>query len=227
MADPPPNGGEGQSGGGGGGARPAEAGAGTGAASGGSSPREVAHSRLLEFAASAKAGALPSSPDGSQQQLAEELEGIIREVARTGATNGYPWDALRRLLARKVELVLGEFWRDTPDVQVQEGDSFERSAVEPLTRSLLEPRREGAPFTVQRLCELLAEPRGVYKSTRKYLYALQRAVVVTSTEEALSAQAKIEPLLDTSVAASAGGAGAPAGRKRKLPPELSNGVVAE
>jgi len=157
MAEPPPNGGEGAS-------------------------QRCAHSGLLEFAAAAEAGALPSS----DTKLTEELEGIIREVAETGVTNGYPWDALRQLLARKVEIVLGDFWRDAPDVQLQEGESFEGIAVEPLRRSLCEPRREGAPFTVQRLCELLVEPR-VYKSTRKYLYAVQRAVVVSSTEEAVAA----------------------------------------
>jgi len=190
----------------------------------------AAHSALLEFAASAKAGSLPSGLDAP---LAEELEAIIREVARTGATNGYSWDALRRLLAHKMELVLGDFWRDVPDLQLQEGESFERSAVEPLTRSLLELRRDGAPFTVQRMCELLAEPRGVYKSTRKYLYALQRAVLVTSTEEALAIQT---PATGFSAAAFATpgatvGDGSsldpPANRKRKLPPELANGVVAE
>lgn len=148
----------------------------------GTAPRS-AQSGLLEFAAAAKVGAL-SSPDA---QLTNELEEIIRDVAKTGVTTSYPWDALRQLLVRKVELVLVEFWRNVPDLQLQEGESFEATAVEPLRQSLLEPQREGAPFTVQRLCELLMEPRGIYKSTRKYLYAVQRAILVTSTEEALAA----------------------------------------
>mmetsp|Transcript_46525 Transcript_46525/g.131535 ORF Transcript_46525/g.131535 Transcript_46525/m.131535 type:complete len:193 (-) Transcript_46525:298-876(-) len=178
-----------------------------------STPRSV-HTVLLDFAAAVKAGALPG-PDA----ISEELEGIIHDIARTGATNGYQWEALRWLLAKKLESVLAEFWRDAPDLQVQEGESFEHVAVEPLTLSLLDARREGAPFTVQRLCELLAEPRPSYKSTRKYVYALQRAIVVTTTEEALGHR---EPQPDAP--AGAGGA-ATAGRKRKLPPELSNGVV--
>mmetsp|Transcript_52542 Transcript_52542/g.168451 ORF Transcript_52542/g.168451 Transcript_52542/m.168451 type:complete len:194 (+) Transcript_52542:52-633(+) len=193
MAEPPPNGSE------------------------GGTPRS-AHTVLLEFAAAAKAGALPS-PD----QITEDLESIIREVAQTGVVNGYSWDALRLLLARKLEHVLNDFWREVPDVQVQEGETFERAAVEPLTRSLLEPRREGAPFTVQRLCELLTEPRLLYKSTRKYLYAVQRAVLVTMTEEALAQQA---PEAEATAGGTSNG-GMVAGRKRKLPPELSNGVVSE
>jgi len=203
-----------------------------------------AHLVLLEFAAAAESGAVPSP-----EPLTEELESIICHVAKTGAASGYPWDALRLLLARKLEHVLCDFWRDAPDVQLLEGQSFEVAAVEPLSRSLLEPRREGAPFTAQRLCELLSEPRLIYKSTRKYLYALQRAILVTVTEEALvqRSPARMALAIDArsevdhaatsgQVAESDGFAAVPtdcttgantAGRKRKLPAELSNGVVSE
>lgn len=240
-----------------------------------SGTQRSAHAVLVEFAAAAQAAAQAAASQGAgtspeagaaahSPAVTEELEGIIRDVAQTGSVNGYPWDSLRWLLARKVEHVLGEFWREVPDVQVQEGESFERMAVEPLTRSLLEPRREGPPFTAQRICELLAEPRLIYKSTRKFLFALQRAILVTMTEEALSQVPLLTavpiaaltvpavPAVDSAVAAgaapafgeevqgqgqaaSAGGAeasageavaaGTSAGRKRKLPPELANGVV--
>ncbi|CAE7491492.1 PPP4R2r [Symbiodinium natans] len=88
-----------------------------------------------------------------------------------------------------MEKVLSEFWRDVPDLTLREGENFQQSAVEPLTQSLLEPRREGAPWTTQRLCELLAQPRASYKSTRKFMYALQRAILITTTEEALAPRA--------------------------------------
>merc|ERR1719356_222533 len=136
-----------------------------------------------------------------------------------------------------VEVVLADFFRDSPDVEVAEGESFEHAIVEPLTRSLLEPRREGAPFTVQRMCELLAEPRQVYKSTRRYLYALQRSVLITATEEVLAQQQqRWQPpsLVGVAVPASLGLPQPPSpplsggdasnrtGKKRKLSPELSN-----
>lgn len=186
---------------------------------------------LMEFAAAAQAGAIPG---GSDAPLTEELEAIVREVARTGTTNGFPWESLRRLLARKVELTLADHWRETQDVVLQEGDNFETTVVEPLTRSLLEPRREGAPFTLQRLCELLVEPKGIYKTTRKYLYAVQRAILITSTEEATidapaALDATVAPVMvgPAPEPAPAVVQGAPESRKRKLPEELSNGVVAE
>mmetsp|Transcript_21181 Transcript_21181/g.41395 ORF Transcript_21181/g.41395 Transcript_21181/m.41395 type:complete len:222 (-) Transcript_21181:142-807(-) len=203
-----------------------------------------AHVVLLEFAATAESGAVPSP-----EPLTEELESIICHVAKTGAASGYPWDALRLLLARKLEHVLCDFWRDAPDVHLPEGQSFETVAVEPLSHALLEPRREGAPFTAQRLCELLAEPRLIYKSTRKYLYAVQRAILVTVTEEALVQRppARMAPAVDArsavdhpatngqvaesedfaAVTADCAAGANTAGRKRKLPAELSNGVVSE
>eukprot|EP00931_Biecheleriopsis_adriatica_P096743 TRINITY_DN70428_c0_g1_i1.p1 TRINITY_DN70428_c0_g1~~TRINITY_DN70428_c0_g1_i1.p1 ORF type:complete len:235 (-),score=45.16 TRINITY_DN70428_c0_g1_i1:20-724(-) len=138
-----------------------------------------AHSALLEFASAEKA----RSSTEKEGVITEDLEGIIRCVAQTGAAACYPWDALRLLLARKVELVLGDFWRDAPDLELRDGETFWHVVVEPLTRSLLEPRREGAPWTSQRLCELLSKPQRSYRSTRKFLFALQRAILVTTTEE--------------------------------------------
>ncbi|CAE7259319.1 PPP4R2r [Symbiodinium microadriaticum] len=143
---------------------------------GGEESKPNAHAALLQFASAAE----------EEMTLSDELEGIIRNLAETGAAACYPWDALRILLAKKMETVLTDFWRDAPDLTLSEGETFQHSAVEPLKQSLLEPRREGAPWTTQRLCELLAQPRTSYKSTRKFMYALQRAILITATEEAIA-----------------------------------------
>lgn len=212
---------------------------------------------LLDFAAASKTGALPGA---GQEVISEELNGIIRQVAETGAANSYPWDALRHLLARKVELVLAEFWLDFPDYPLaREGESFAAVAVEPLTKSLLEPLRKGPPFTLQRICELLANPRQIYKSTKRYFYALQRVILVAMTEDVLtpdtSPQLPMQPALELAQAqpqpqpavaapqsepdvkgadlqdiADCGDGpenGTVAGKKRKLPEEAANGVVAD
>lgn len=39
------------------------------------------------------------------------------------------------------------------------------------------------PFTVQRLAELATNPRGHYKSVGKYIRALERTLLVTSTHK--------------------------------------------
>ncbi|KAJ2917201.1 hypothetical protein MD484_g3177, partial [Candolleomyces efflorescens] len=40
---------------------------------------------------------------------------------------------------------------------------------------------DGPPFTIQRLCELLLEPQKQYKSVGKYLRAVEKSILVTST----------------------------------------------
>lgn len=160
-------------------------------------------------------GTSPTSGD----DLSEELDGIIFEVARTGAVEAYSWEALRLLLAHKIEHVLRDFWNNSQDLEVTEGESFERFAVEPLTRALLDKRRSGLPFTTQRLCELLATPWKTYSSTRKFVYALQRMIVITATEEQLLKESLDQDEMNGSATAPS------AGRKRKLPPEMANGVV--
>lgn len=174
---------------------------------------QSATSALLEFAA----GAAKADDASGPQHISEELEGIVLDIARGGAATSYPWDALCHLLARKMERVLQEFWKDSPDVKMQDGETFEQSIIKPLMASILEPHRGGPPFTVQRLCELLVEPRRIYKSTRRFLYALQRALVVIATEDSL---ANMIPLDVNSHIVSGG-------LKRKLPDDLSNGVVSE
>lgn len=169
---------------------------------------------LAEFATCAAKSAATPPP------LADELESVIIEVAKTGNVAGFPWQSLKKLLARKIELTLADSWRGVPDVPLREGDDFERAVIEPLTRSLLEPRRDGAPFTVQRLCELLSVHRNGYKSTRKYLYALQRAVLATSTEETLVDDCG--RILACGAREQSPAAGE--SRKRKLAPELANGA---
>mmetsp|Transcript_147163 Transcript_147163/g.256885 ORF Transcript_147163/g.256885 Transcript_147163/m.256885 type:complete len:213 (+) Transcript_147163:46-684(+) len=188
-------------------------------------PQQSAQSVLLEFASAAKSGVPGSIP------IPEELEGVIRDVAHSGAAGNYPWEALRLLLARKMELVLHDFWNDSQDVGVTEGQTFSGVVVEPLTKSLLEPSRDCPPFTLQRICELLVEPRRMYKSTRKFFYALERTLSVTMSEEEVTETywgCTGATANETADAASASAElAAAASRKRKLPPELANGVVSE
>lgn len=191
--------------------------------------------RLSEFAAVAR------EPPGPES-IPEELDGLLRDIARDPVVAcDFAWDALRVLLARKVERVLHDFWRDVPDLKLPEGRSFEAGVIEPLARSLLEDScRRGPPFTVQRICELLNDPRGCYKSTRGYFFALQKSILVTSTEAALAHRSPATPappadrvpaqLNSAGPEKASGSADVEAdlteavGRKRKAPPEHINGT---
>lgn len=126
---------------------------------------------------------MPTLSLESLPPLSEEAKSIIRGVAESGVSDDGPsWDALRAILVQTLQRVLLEFWHDFPDLTLRDGESFERVVVEPLVQSLLDPRREGPPFTIQRFCELLLDPRPVYRSTKRYVYALHRLILVTTTD---------------------------------------------
>jgi serine/threonine-protein phosphatase 4 regulatory subunit 2 len=211
-------------------AAPTATGSGNGAESlCGSIPRSAWAAALASFAQSMQDGRPGRVP------LPEDIELVIRDVASNGDISAYPWEDLRVALARKLELVLVEFWEDVKDVQLKADVTFTNAYIRPLTSSLMKPVRDGAPFTVQRLCELLSEPHKQYRSTRKYLYAVQRMLLIQLTEEEV-VEASNGFIAGAHLAAAAVPPAAPndprlveamevVGQKRKLPPELQNGTV--
>lgn len=50
---------------------------------------------------------------------------------------------------------------------------------------------DGPPFTIQRLCELLLEPQKQYKSVGKYLRAVEKSILVTSTYDSFPPDASL------------------------------------
>ncbi|KAF8522296.1 PPP4R2-domain-containing protein [Hysterangium stoloniferum] len=63
-------------------------------------------------------------------------------------------------------------------MDVKEADGFEIQIFEQL-----DDFEDGPPFTIQRLCELCVLPRKHYKTVGKYLRALERTILVTSTKD--------------------------------------------
>ncbi|KAF6764842.1 PPP4R2-domain-containing protein [Ephemerocybe angulata] len=52
----------------------------------------------------------------------------------------------------------------------------------------LESFDEGPPFTIQRLCELLLDPKRHYKSVGKYLRAVEKSILVTSSHNSFPSE---------------------------------------
>ena len=89
-----------------------------------------------------------------------ELDSVLGEVGSTGSSQ-LEWAALKPLLAAKLEAVCAEYYVSVQDLQ---------EPYEEVLKRLLALLAEfpNAPFTVQRLCELLLDPHRIYaSSTRK------------------------------------------------------------
>ncbi|XP_030381823.1 serine/threonine-protein phosphatase 4 regulatory subunit 2 isoform X2 [Scaptodrosophila lebanonensis] len=112
-----------------------------------------------------------------QKEIPKELEDYLQYVAKTGDTI-FKWSSLKYLFREKLLHVIKHFNEDSPRLE----DPFN---YETMKSSLLERLDlfNAAPFTVQRLCELLIDPRKQYSRIDKFMRALEKNILVVSTIE--------------------------------------------
>ena len=117
--------------------------------------------------------------------MCAQQDAVLQEIAASGESK-YEWAALKPLLASKVEQACREYYETSQDIdESKNGDTFD--AVLKRTLSLLDAF-PNAPFTLQRLCELLLDPRKPYRtSTRKPMSAIEKLLSVSSTVPVMSA----------------------------------------
>ncbi|KAJ1259080.1 hypothetical protein BS78_10G125900 [Paspalum vaginatum] len=115
----------------------------------------------------------------------EEMRSIIEVIADTGKF-WHDWSFLKSLLSLKLKQVLDEYF----EVQMaSQDDRQQQSYFSVETYSELVSRlsdalwrfEEGPPFTLQRLCEILLDPKGTYTKLSKLALALEKNLLVTST----------------------------------------------
>lgn len=120
-----------------------------------------------------------------QKEIPRELDDYLGFVARTGDTV-YRWAIVKHLFREKLVHVITDFHDNTPSIadlpQCPNVDPFN---YERMKRILLErlDAFNSAPFTVQRICELLTEPRKQYTRIDKFMRAVEKNILVVSTQE--------------------------------------------
>ncbi|XP_035223087.1 serine/threonine-protein phosphatase 4 regulatory subunit 2-like [Stegodyphus dumicola] len=117
-----------------------------------------------------------------------EIPPILEEYLQRIAQNGeiiFPWCKLKPLLKRKLELVLDEFYETCPAEVSLPVPNFETFNFDNLKKSILQAVDSftSAPFTIQRLCELVTNPKKHYNRTDKYMRGIEKNVLVVSTIE--------------------------------------------
>lgn len=117
-----------------------------------------------------------------QRELTEPLRGLVAEMALTGVIR-YNWPLMRPLLDHLMELQLRHY-EESSSVEVGparpvllDGEPLD-SVIERL-RSYLNGF-DSAPWTAQRLAELLLEPGKQYKQLHKLALALEKLLLVSS-----------------------------------------------
>jgi len=113
------------------------------------------------------------------------LDDYLEYIARTGNTV-FPWPKIKPLFRFKLEKVISEFYQscpvdDTP--QVPNVEPFKFGTIKEKIFEQLESFT-GIPFTIQRLCELMTQPKKHYRRTDKFMRGLEKIMLVVSTVEA-------------------------------------------
>ncbi|XP_050030920.1 uncharacterized protein PPP4R2r isoform X1 [Dermacentor andersoni] len=117
-------------------------------------------------------------------EIPSVLDEYLCHIAKTGDTL-FPWHKLKPLLCRKLELVMNEFHKVSPTDDLPALPNVEVFKYEEMKEKVLEAVNcfNSAPFTIQRLCELVVDPRKHYKRTDKFMRGLEKNVLVVSTIE--------------------------------------------
>ncbi|KAL0040804.1 hypothetical protein WJX79_005933 [Trebouxia sp. C0005] len=118
-----------------------------------------------------------------ERRFTPALRGVLAEAATTGIIR-YNWLLLKPLVAHVLSSVLQDF---DADRKVEIGPPLplaNDNSVQDLQKRLLEYLDffTEAPFTFQRLCELLVEPHKQYTHLHKVALAFERLLLVVKTQ---------------------------------------------
>ncbi|EFA02661.1 hypothetical protein TcasGA2_TC008382 [Tribolium castaneum] len=134
-------------------------------------PEEILHS-LEEFSKT------------KPKDIPRELEEYLCFVAKTGDPV-YQWSAIKSLFREKMINVITEFYETCPSVEIPPCPNVDIFNYDLMKNFILEKLDTfaAAPFTLQRICELLTTPRKEYNRIDKYMRALEKNILVVSTTE--------------------------------------------
>ncbi|KAM3957812.1 protein phosphatase 4 regulatory subunit 2-related protein [Aphomia sociella] len=127
------------------------------------------------------------------KNIPQELNDYLAYVARTGDPV-YQWPVVKCLFKEKLLNVITDFYETAPGIDIPPYPNVDPFNYDTMKNSLLErlDTFTSAPFTVQRICELLTCPRKQYNRVDKFMRAIEKNILVVSTREP-GVQRPVEP----------------------------------
>ncbi|XP_046882274.1 serine/threonine-protein phosphatase 4 regulatory subunit 2-B isoform X1 [Hypomesus transpacificus] len=109
------------------------------------------------------------------------LDQFLCHVAKTGETM-VQWSQFKSYFLFKLEKVMDDFKATAPEQRGSANSNVESIPFEDMKERILKIVNgyNGIPFTIQRLCELLTEPKRNYTGTDKFLRGVEKNVMVVS-----------------------------------------------
>lgn len=117
-------------------------------------------------------------------EIPKELEEYLCFVAKTGDPV-YQWGLIKALFREKLMRVMTEFYESCPTPDITACPNVEAFNYDIMKKNLLDRMESfaSAPFTVQRICELLTAPRKEYNRIDKFMRAIEKNILVVSTKD--------------------------------------------
>ncbi|KAI2663785.1 Serine/threonine-protein phosphatase 4 regulatory subunit 2-B [Labeo rohita] len=109
------------------------------------------------------------------------LDQFLCHIAKTGETL-VSWSQFKSYFIFKLEKVMEDFRASAPEQRGPANPNVESVPFEEMKERILKIVNgyNGIPFTIQRLCELLTEPKRNYTGTEKFLRGVEKNVMVVS-----------------------------------------------
>ncbi|CAK6963926.1 serine/threonine-protein phosphatase 4 regulatory subunit 2-like [Scomber scombrus] len=109
------------------------------------------------------------------------LEQFLCHVAKTGQAM-ISWSQFKAYFMFKLEKIMDDFQASTPEQRGLHNPNVEYIPFEEMKKRILKivDGYNGIPFTIQRLCELLTDPKRNYTGTEKFLRGVEKNVMVVS-----------------------------------------------
>ncbi|XP_051873600.1 LOW QUALITY PROTEIN: serine/threonine-protein phosphatase 4 regulatory subunit 2-like [Pristis pectinata] len=117
----------------------------------------------------------------SKKEVSSLLDQFLCHVAKTGETL-IPWSQFKCYFVFKLEKVMDDFRASAPEPRAPPNPNVEYVPYEEMKDRILKIVNgfTGIPFTIQRLCELLTDPKKNYTGTDKFLRGIEKNVMVVS-----------------------------------------------
>lgn len=116
-----------------------------------------------------------------KKETCPALEQFLCHVAKTGQPM-IPWSRLKSYFMFKLEKVMDDFHASAPEQRGLHNPNVDHVPFEEMKMRILKivDHYNGIPFTIQRICELLTDPKRNYTGTDKFLMGLEKNVMVVS-----------------------------------------------
>lgn len=116
-----------------------------------------------------------------KKEVHPELDQFLCHVAKTGETI-VQWPQFKDYFMFKLEKVMDDFRSSAPEPRGPPNPNVEYIPFDEMKERILKivTGFNGTPFTIQRLCELVTDPRRNYTGTDKFLRGVEKNVMVVS-----------------------------------------------